>query len=71
MKTAFQTSGIDPLQQADEEAVLRHVFDGKPLAPEVAKRVQERGQRITEEIRRVHGLIDDETFQSLLDDDEP
>ena len=70
MKSAVQTSGIDPQQQADEEAVIRHAFDGKPLDPEVARRVQERGRRITEEIRRVHGLIDDETFQSLLDDDE-
>ena len=41
-----------------------------PLAPEVAERLQERGRQITEEIRRVHGLIDDEKFQSLLDDDE-
>ena len=70
METAIQTSGIDPQQQADEEAVMRHVFDGKPLDPEVARRVQERGRRITEEIRRVHGIIDDETFQSLLDEDE-
>ena len=70
MKTGIQTSGIDPQQQADEEAVMRHAFDGKPLDPEVARRVQERGRRITEEIRRLHGLIDDETFQSLLDDDE-
>ena len=70
MKTAIHTSGIDPQQQADEEAVMRHVFDGKPLDPEVARRVQEHGRQITEEIRRVHGVIDDETFQSLLDDDE-
>jgi hypothetical protein len=62
-------SAIDE-QQADEEAVVRHVFDGKPLDPEVARRVQERGRRITEEIRRVHGVIDDATFQSLLDEDE-
>ena len=69
MKTE-QTTGIDRQQQADEEAVVLHVFDGKPLDPEVARRVQERGRRITDEIRRVHGLIDDETFQSLLEDDE-
>ena len=56
MKTAVPSSGIDPQQQADEEAVMRHVFDGKPLASEVARRVQERGRRITEEIRRVHGM---------------
>jgi hypothetical protein len=71
MKTAVQNSGLDPQQQADEEAVLRHVFDGKPLAPEVAERLQERGRQITEEILRLHGVIDDETFQSLLDDDDP
>jgi hypothetical protein len=70
MKTIEQSAAIDVQQQADEEAVMRHAFDGKPLDPEVARRVQERGRRITEEIRRVHGLIDDETFQSLLDDDE-
>jgi hypothetical protein len=70
MKTVEQTTAIDPQQQADDEAVMLHVFDGKPLDPEVARRVQERGRRITEEIRRVHGLIDDKTFQSLLDDDE-
>jgi hypothetical protein len=70
MKTIEQTTSIDPQQQADEEAVVLHVFEGKPLDPEIARRVQERGRRITEEIRRVHGFIDDETFQSLLDDDE-
>ena len=70
MKTPEQTPRIDAHEQADEKAVVLYVFDGKPLDPEVARRVQERGRRITEEIRRVHGLIDDETFQSLLDDDE-
>ena len=70
MISTVQISALDPQQQADEEAVMRHVFDGSPLDPEVARRVQERGRRITEEIRRTRGLIDDETFQSLLDDDE-
>ncbi len=69
MSTAVQTSGIDPQLQADEEAVIRHVFDGKPLAPEVARRAQEHGRRITGKIRRMRGLIDDETFQFLLDDE--
>jgi hypothetical protein len=70
MNIAVPTSAMDPQEQADEEAVMRHVFEGKPLDPEVARRVQERGRRITQEIRRTHGLIDDQTFQSLLDDDE-
>ena len=49
---------------------MRHAFEGEPLDPEVARRVEERAARITEEIYRTHGLIDDETFQKLLDDDE-
>jgi hypothetical protein len=49
--------------------VLRHAFYGEPLDPEV-RRVDERATRITEAIYRTHGLIDDETFQKLLDDDE-
>jgi len=70
MKTVDQATGIDLHEQADEEAVLRHAFEGKPLDPEIVDRVQERGRRITEEIRRVHGIIDDETFQELLHDDD-
>jgi hypothetical protein len=41
-----------------------------PLDPEVARRVDERAARITEQIRRTHGVIDDEIFQTLLADDE-
>jgi len=63
----------DPLADSahsDTEAVLRHAFERTPLDPEVARRVDERAARITEQIRRTHGVIDDETFQSLLADDE-
>ena len=55
---------------ADTEAVLRHAFERAPLDPEVARRVDERAARITEQVRRTHGVIDDETFQTLLADDE-
>jgi hypothetical protein len=57
-------------EHSDTEAVLRHAFDGTPLDPEVARRVDERAARITEQIRQTHGVIDDETFQTLLADDE-
>lgn len=66
-----ETKTTDAQEQADSEAVLRQLIDGTPLDPDVARRVEERADRITEEIRRVHGVIDDETFQALLDDDEP
>lgn len=61
---------MDPLEQADAEAVLRHAFDGEPLDPEVDRRVRERAELITERIRHTHGLIDDDTFYALLSDDE-
>jgi len=57
-------------EHADIEAVLRHAFEQVPLDPEVARRVDERAARITEQIHRTRGVIDDETFQSLLADDE-
>jgi hypothetical protein len=60
----------DDSEHSDTEAVLRHAFDGMPLDPEVAQRVDERAARITELVRRTHGVIDDETFQALLADDE-
>jgi hypothetical protein len=69
MSAESKTTGTDPQERADEEAVLRHAFHGEPLDPEVRRRVQERAARVTEEIFRVHGLIDDETFQKLLDDE--
>lgn len=70
MKTLVQTTGLEPQEKADEEAVMRHFFEGKPLDPEIAKRVHEQAAKVTEEIRRVHGLVDDATFQALLDDDD-
>ena len=63
----------DPLadsEHSDTVAVLRHAFERDPLDPEVARRVDERAARITEQVRRTHGVIDDETFRSLLADDE-
>jgi hypothetical protein len=54
----------------DTMAVLRHAFEQAPLDPEVARRVDERAARITEQLRQTYGVIDDETFQLLLADDE-
>ncbi len=70
MSAELKHTGMDPFAQADSEAVYRHAFEGEPLDPEVRRRVRERAARITEEIRRTHGLIDDETFQKLLNDDD-
>jgi hypothetical protein len=47
----------DPLstEAADEQAVFEHAFRGKPLDPEVRRRVRERAEKISEELRRKHG----------------
>lgn len=67
------TTAINPLadsEHSDTEAVLRHAFEQAPLDPEVARRVDERAARITEQVRRTRGVIDDAIFQTLLADDE-
>jgi len=50
----------DPLSPdilADTQAVLEHLTTGKPLDPETYRRIRERGERITEEIRRTQGEL--------------
>lgn len=68
-----ETTTTDPFadsEHADTEAVLKNAFEGTTLDPEVARRIDERAAQITEQVRRNHGVIDDETFQTLLADDE-
>lgn len=61
---------VSDSERSDTEAVLKQAFEGTPLAPEVARRVDERAAQITEQVRRAYGVIDDATFQLLLADDE-
>jgi hypothetical protein len=65
MGTDIKSSTIED----DFEAVLKHAFEGKPLDPDVARRIQERSAQITERIREKHGVVDDATFAELLDDE--
>lgn len=44
--------------EVDDEALMERVLRGKPLEPEVYRRLREEGDRITEEIRRQHGTIE-------------
>jgi hypothetical protein len=64
MGTDIKSSTIED----DFEAVLKHA-EGKPLDPDVARRIQERSAQITERIREKHGVVDDATFAELLDDE--
>lgn len=51
-------ASVDPQERADHEAVMRHVIDGTPLDPEVARRVDERAKQIADEVYRIHGDVD-------------
>jgi hypothetical protein len=55
--SVVDTSCIPPDILADGEAVIDAVMSGKKLDPEIARRVEERAARITEEIRRKHGTL--------------
>lgn len=49
---------IPPELRPDTQAVIDHLASGKLLEPEVSRRVRERAERIREEIRRKHGVLD-------------
>jgi hypothetical protein len=66
----IDTHSVADTEHSDTEAVLRHAFERTPLDPEVARRVDERANRITEQVRQTHGVINDERFQLLIADDE-
>jgi len=55
---ALDNLANDPVTLADEEAVMASFVSGKPLDPEVSRRVRRRGQQIREETFRRHGLLD-------------
>ncbi len=60
----------DPaLREADSGAVLEQLISRKLVDPAIAERVRARAEQVTEGIRRDRGLVDDATFQSLLDDE--
>ena len=49
-------SSADAAQiQADEAAVTKHLLSGKPLDPEVYRRVRARAEQITAELRQRYG----------------
>jgi hypothetical protein len=59
MKTsASHAPSSDANVQSDEEAVIASFVTGKLLAPEVARRVHERAQKIRDRVFRTHGLVD-------------
>lgn len=65
-----ESGGIDLQVLADLDAVMKRIIDGSPVDPEISRRIEERADRITEEIRRTRGVMDDVRFQALLHVDE-
>ncbi len=55
MNTIVETS---TQLELDTKAVMEHAMTGKPLDPEVYRRVRERGERLTEDLRRQYGTLD-------------
>ena len=71
MNTAeTESAGMDLQVLADLDAVMKRIIDGTPVDPETSRRIEERADRITEEIRRTRGVMDDARFQALLHDDD-
>ncbi len=58
MSTIEAKKTIGSQELADEEAVLRHALERAPLDPEVARRVEEQADAITQRIRQTHGEVD-------------
>ena len=51
---------MDPTEtiiDSDTQAVIERAMTGKRLDPEVYRRIRERGDRLTEEISRSHGVV--------------
>ena len=71
MNTA-ETASADTEAQVltDLDAVMKQIIDGTPVDPETSRRIEERANRITEEILRTRGVMDDDRFQALLHDDD-
>ncbi len=70
MSTAETKSTVTgELLPGDLEAAERHFLEGTPFKPELARRLHEYTERISEEIFRNRGLIDEKTMNELLRDD--
>lgn len=51
-------NGIPPDLEADAQAVIEKMTKGKPLDPETDRRIHERAERISQQIREEHGIVD-------------
>ncbi|HJT32278.1 MAG TPA: hypothetical protein VJ783_09570 [Pirellulales bacterium] len=47
-----------PIIDADTQAILERIAHGTPLPADVYQRIQERGDKLTEQIRAQYGTIE-------------
>ena len=57
MSTELKTM-TDAETSADLDAVIRHVTDGTAIDPELSRRVRERSEKLSEQIRRRYGQLE-------------
>jgi hypothetical protein len=65
-----RATGVDPQVLADLDSVMKRIIDGTAVDPETSRRIEERADHITEQIRRTLGVMDDERFERLLHDED-
>ena len=58
MSTEARQAEFAGEQMSESDAIIAHVLAGKPLDPELYKRLRDRGQRITDEIRQEQGVLE-------------
>jgi hypothetical protein len=58
MNSDIKAHGVDPQVLADIEALVQHHMEGTPIDPELARRVEERADRITQDLARRNVQID-------------
>ena len=54
MKTTDHPPDVD----IESQAVMDHLMTGKPLDPEIKRKIHERAAKITQEVRDKFGLVD-------------
>lgn len=58
MKAIEAITGLPPDLAADTQAVIDYLMTGKPINPEMAQRIRERGDHIREELFRKDCVLD-------------
>jgi hypothetical protein len=58
MSIETKTTSVDHAVLADLDSLMRHLADKTPVDPELYRRVEERADRVMEELRQKHDPID-------------